>query len=120
MALVGCGGAEPLPPVAASEIAPVYADALAEHDMVLTERGGLVDVGDDYTQSEDGTHLALYLAPTRQLNDRAYARGVVELTALFATDVFERWPQLESFDVCQEVYTGRTGPEAEQTRSRWP
>lgn len=117
--LVGCGDddAERLPPVAASEIVPLYAEALAEHDMVLTTRGGLVDP-DDYEPSPDGTHLALYLAPTRELDDQAYARGVVELTALFASDVFDRWPRLESFDVCQEVFTGRTGPEAEQTRSQ--
>ena len=107
-----------LPPVDVTGLADIYAEDLTAFDMALTDRGGLVDLEGGYASSRDGTHLALYTAPTRPLDDAAHARGVVGITALFATDVFERWPGLTSFDVCQEVHTGTFGSDAQPTRSQ--
>lgn len=109
---------EALPPVEVSELVPLYEDELADLGMRLTERGGLIDLGDGgYEQSEDGTHLALYAVPIGDRTEDEYVQGITELTALFAVDVFERWPGLESFDVCQEPPggIGRDGPYGEGT-----
>lgn len=100
--LGGCTADEPatLPPVEAAAVAEAYEDELAELGVRLTDRGGLVD--EDREPDPDGTHLSLYVAPIGDRDDDAYVNGIVEVTAVFARDVFERWPDLESFDVCQE------------------
>lgn len=102
--LCGCTdeAAAPLPPLAAEEVAPIYADELAELGLVLTDRGGLVDA-QTYEPDPDGTHLSLYVAPVGDRPDEAYVDGLASVTAVFARDVFDRWPELESFDVCQEA-----------------
>ena len=101
----GCtAGADRLPPPTIAEIAPIYEDALDAAGVRLTERGGLIDTSTGYETSSQGTHLALYVAPVEDQPIEAYVEGLTELTALFATDVFERWPGLESFDVCQQQY----------------
>lgn len=91
-----------LPPLEAADLAELYADELAELGLVLTDRGGLVD-GSTYEADEDGTHLSLYVAPTGERDEDTYLDGLVDVTAVFAEDVFERWPGLASFDVCQET-----------------
>lgn len=102
-----------LPPAEVPALVDVYEEELAEHGMRLTDRGGLLDRANGYEVSEEGTHLALYLEPTDARDADAYLDGIVTLTALFAQDVFERWPRLETFDVCQE----RTPAEIEDG---WP
>lgn len=109
----GCAtGADRLPPPTIAEIAPLYEDELAAMGVRLTPRGGLIDTSSGYESSPEGTHLALYLAPVEDQPLEEYVDGLTELTALFAEDVFERWPGLESFDVCQEKYVddGPLGP----------
>lgn len=100
--LGGCTNRAPatLPPLEAAAVADTYDDTLAELGLRLTDRGGLVD--QDLEPDPDGTHLSLYVAPLGPRDDIAYVEGLVEVTAVFAEDVFERWPDLESFDVCQE------------------
>lgn len=100
--LGGCtaNDAATLPPLEAAAVADTYQDALAELGLRLTDRGGLVD--EDFEPDPDGTHLSLYVAPIGPRDDAAYVDGLVEVTAVFADDVFDRWPDLESFDVCQE------------------
>lgn len=107
---------EGLPPAQALALTDRYGDELADHGMALTDRGGLIDRSDGYDQSEAGTHLALYLEPVGDRDTDAYLDGIVELTELFATDVFERWPELESFDVCQE--RGDAGEDESPTLSQ--
>lgn len=102
LALTGCTDTSGLPPPSASELAPVYEDDLADMGLVLTDRGGLVD-SETYEPDPDGRHLSLYVAPVGERSDEAYADGLVTVTALFAQDVFDRWPDLLSFDVCQEA-----------------
>ena len=98
-----------LPPVDPLALEPLYGDALAALGVELTDRGGLIDRSDGYEVSEDGTHLALYVAPIGDRSDDEYVDGIVELAQLFLPEVFERWPGLETFDVCQEL------PEDEET-----
>jgi hypothetical protein len=92
------------PPKNASLLEPLYRDELAALGLELTPRGGLIDrSGGGYEQSGSGTHLALYVEPTgaRRSNEE-YVAGILAVTKIFATDPFRRWPELESFDVCQE------------------
>lgn len=97
-------GADRLPPVSVAEVAPLYEDALADLGLHLTGRGGLVDTSQGYETSPEGTHLALYAAPVDDQDLDAYLDDLVPVTAMFAQDVFDRWPGLRSFDVCLEEF----------------
>ena len=103
-----------LPPARPLELEPLYGDALAAVGMRLTDRGGTIDrSGGGYVASPTGTHLALYVEPVddgRTLEE--YYEGIRDVALVFA-DVFERWPGLETYDVCQEPIDpdGTQGPE---------
>jgi hypothetical protein len=94
--------AEELPPAAASDLEAIYGPALAELGLELTDRGGLIDrSGGGYVPSATGDHLALYVVPTGPRSVPEYIDGIRSVTLVFQ-DVFDRWPGLASFDVCQE------------------
>jgi hypothetical protein len=94
------GGA--LPPAGALELEPIFGAPLAELGLELTDRGGLIDrSGGGYEPSAAGTHLALYVEPIGSRTVTQYIDGIRGVAVVFA-DVFERWPGLESYDVCQE------------------
>ncbi len=104
-------GAE-LPPPGASDLEPIYGEALAELGLVLTDRGGLIDrTGGGYVPSAEGRHLALYVEPIDDRTTPQYIDGIRSVAAVFG-DVFERWPGLESYDVCQEP-VGEDDPDHE-------
>jgi hypothetical protein len=91
------------PPKNASEIVPLYEDELAELGLLLTPRNGLIDRSNNqYINSAEGQHLAIYVEPTRGRTNEEYVEGILSVTKIFVPDVFERWPRLESMDVCQE------------------
>ena len=92
-----------LPPPSALELEPVYGAALTELGLRLTDRGGLIDrSGGGYAPSAAGTHLALYVEPIgEERTVEEYIDGIRGVAAVFG-DVFERWPGLTSYDVCQE------------------
>ena len=92
-----------LPPPNPLALDPLYGDALAELGLRITDRGGLIDRKDTYEPSAEGTHLALYLEPTTSWEGEEYLNGIVQTAQIFLDDVFDRWPGLESFDVCLEV-----------------
>jgi hypothetical protein len=75
--------------------------------LVLT-RGALIDRADNgYEVSDEGRHLALYAEP---IDDGDYdadaaAANFYDLTAEFTPYVFERWSELDTFDICQEPPT---------------
>ncbi len=95
--------ADAKPPVEAAALDQIYREALAQIGLVLTPRGGLIDRSNGgYRKSADGTHLALYLEPAAQRSVGDYVDGIAAATRVFLPDVFERWPGLRSFDVCQE------------------
>ena len=90
-----------LPPEDPNDLALVFAEELADLAVELTDRGGLIDRSEGYERSPEGTHLALYLEPLEEPSADVYVEGILTLTRVFA-DAFERWPGLESLDVCQE------------------
>ena len=91
-----------LPPPLALDLEPMYGEALADLGLVLTDRGGLIDrSGGGYEASASGTHLALYVEPIGERTVEEYVEGIRTVAVVFA-DVFERWPGLETYDVCQE------------------
>lgn len=92
-----------LPPASALELEPIYGAALADLGLQLTDRGGLIDRSDGgYVPSAEGTHLALYVEPVgEERSVDEYIDGIRSVAVVFG-DVFERWPGLASYDVCQE------------------
>ncbi|MEQ1787797.1 MAG: hypothetical protein ABL966_12150 [Acidimicrobiales bacterium] len=91
-----------LPPAGALDLEPIYGAALAELGLQLTDRGGLIDrSGGGYEPSATGRHLALYVEPVDERTTPEYIDGIRDVAVVFG-DVFERWPGLESYDVCQE------------------
>ena len=92
-----------LPPAGALELEPYYGEQLAALGLRLTDRGGLIDrTGGGYQASVQGTHLALYVEPIGERTVPEYLDGIRTVTVIFAGDIFDRWPGLVSFDVCQE------------------
>ncbi len=92
-----------LPPTDPLALEPLYGEALAALGVELTARGGLIDRNGTYEVSAEGTHLALYVAPIGERTNDEYVDGIVELAKLLLPDVFDRWPGLETFDICQEA-----------------
>jgi hypothetical protein len=106
----------PLPPVDTAGLAvePQLAALYAETGTVLT-RGAVIErrvrltlpSSDAYAPRESAItlqpHLALYLALVDEdLDDLdRYVDNIVTLTHAFAGASFDRWPDLESFDICQ-------------------
>lgn len=91
-----------LPPAGALDLEPIYGPGLAAIGLQLTDRGGLIDrSGGGYEPSADGRHLALYVEPIDDRTVAQYIDGIRDVAVLLS-DVFERWPALESYDVCQE------------------
>ena len=91
-----------LPPQDLSELASIYDPLLAPLGVHIT-RAGLVDLdAGGYVLSAEGRHLALYVAPDQPMTDDQYAAQIAPIAAALTTDVFSRYPGLESYDVCQE------------------
>jgi hypothetical protein len=103
-----------LPPPGALDLRPLYGEALAAAGMKLTDRGGLIDrSGGGYVASPTGRHLALYVEPIdadRSIEE--YYAGIRDVALVFS-DIYDRWPLLETYDVCQEPPDpdGTQGPE---------
>ena len=104
---------EDLPPPNPLDLEPLYGEALAAIGMKLTDRGGTIDrSGGGYVASPDGTHLALYVEPIGDRTTEQYIDGILDVALVFS-DIYDRWPGLESYDVCQEPLDpdGTQGPE---------
>jgi hypothetical protein len=91
-----------LPPHTASALIELF-DPVARPLGFRVTRGALVDMA-SYRTSPDGRHLALYVAPIEDLTAAEHAEAFVPLAVAFLPAVFERWPGLESFDICQEPH----------------
>ena len=93
---------EPKIPVAGPEGPPLYDPVLEPLGVRLT-RGALIDISNEqYVRSNEGHHLALYVEPISDYSNDQYVAGFWNVTALITPDVFARWPDLESYDICQE------------------
>jgi len=91
-----------LPPNDRERLAAVFDPALERLGLRLT-RGTLVDTGEGrYEPSDTGRHLAVYVEPTGPYTPAQYAEGIVTSARVFLPEVFERWGDVETFDVCQE------------------
>lgn len=91
-----------LPPNDIGSLRNLYDPVLATYGVRLT-RGALVDTsGGRYEPSNDGRHLALYVEPLADYTTEQYVEGFWTISALMTPDVFARWPDLESYDICQE------------------
>jgi hypothetical protein len=95
---------EDFPPNDFAALAAILDPMLEPMGLVLT-RGALIDRTDGgYERSDTGTHLALYVEPIDEasytLDD--YVAGVYDVTALVTPYVFERWTEIDSYDICQE------------------
>jgi hypothetical protein len=93
-----------LPPVDAIHADAIIGADLAALGLRLTNRGGLIDRSDNgYDKSVTGTHYALYVEPildSYTIDD--FAVNLVALTKATAPVLFDRYPGLESYDICQE------------------
>jgi hypothetical protein len=67
-------------------------------------RAALIDLEDqEYEESPMGRHLALYAEPAESPYPVSrYIDNMVPLLRSLALTVFARWPELASFDICQE------------------
>jgi len=102
-----------LPPASALDLEPYFGASLAELGLRLTDRGGLIDRrGGGYEPSATGDHLALYVEPIGDRTQAQYISGIRDVAVVFA-DVFERWPGLASYDVCQEPVAPAGGQDVE-------
>ena len=97
----GASGAtnEALPPSSRKELVKLFRARLEPFGLRIT-RAALVDATNH--RSAQGTHLALYVEPTRKYSDDDYLDGVSTVSRLFLPSVFREWPGLRSFDICQE------------------
>jgi hypothetical protein len=94
-----------LPPNDKAVIAEMFEDELRPLELQLT-RGALVDPQPRYRVSDTGRHLALYVEPMGQYTPAQYAEGIVATARIFLPEIFERWSDLETFDICQEPLRG--------------
>jgi len=64
---------------------------------------GMLQNLETYRADPEGTHLALYVEPIQPgYTDAQYVANFTKLTRRFVPSVFERWTDLETFDICQE------------------
>jgi hypothetical protein len=98
------GGDADLPPLDTytiddiSELEQIYGPALAELDLVIT-RGGVVEF-------QEGNHLQLYAEPTTPVEantPQVYLDRMLTSFQAIVPLLFDAYPDLDSFDLCQEV-----------------
>lgn len=91
-----------LPPHTIEQLAPIL-DPMVQPLGFRVTRASLISL-DDYQPTPNGTHLAVYVVPIDDRTTDDYASEIVPLAAALLPDVFDRWPLLRSFDVCQEPF----------------
>lgn len=90
-----------LPPAdSPAAVARIFDPALAPLGLHLTR--AMLESRRTYEVNPNGTHLALYVAPTGAYTAAQYRQNFNRVAAIFLPAVFRRWPGLASFDVCQE------------------
>jgi hypothetical protein len=88
-----------LPPSSRKELVKLFGPKLEPLGLHIT-RAALVDT--DNRRSASGTHLAIYVEPDGAYSPTQYLGGTATVSRVFLPSVFDRWPGLQSFDVCQE------------------
>ncbi|MEX1208693.1 MAG: hypothetical protein WEE36_08875 [Acidimicrobiia bacterium] len=95
-------GGTDLPPADFDTLAAIF-DPLVEPLGYRLGRAALIDL-ETYEESPEATHLAVYLTPLAAKSPDDYAAELVPVARVFLPAVFDTWPGLESFDVCQEPF----------------
>jgi hypothetical protein len=95
------GGGD-LPPTDFDTLAAIF-DPLVEPLGYRLGRAALIDLA-TYEESPEATHFAVYLTPLAAKSPDEYAAEIMSVARVFLPAVFETWPGLESFDVCQEPF----------------
>jgi hypothetical protein len=108
---VACGGDERgLPPEDEAALARTVQPYLEPLGLEFSY-GGLEDF-------PAGKHLALYVEPVGPTTDAQYLERLVASTATLAPVLFDTYPDLNSFDICQEpVPTGPDDPDRPKPRT---
>lgn len=88
-----------LPPSSRKELVKIFASKIAPLGLHIP-RAALVD--SENRRSATGTHLALYVEPDGDYSPAEYLLGIATVSRVFLPFIFNRWPGLRSFDVCQE------------------
>ena len=98
---------ERLPPPNVDRLAPIFDPLIADLGLKTT-RARLQDPDDPgdetYERNPEATHLAMYVVPNEDITLEAFQDNFLPLARIVVPYVFERWPDLESFDICQEAY----------------
>lgn len=101
-AAIETSGPSLLPPHERDDLAALF-DPLVLPLGYLVTRAALIERS-TYEVNPGGGHLAIYLAPTADISTDQIADDFVAIVGTFLPLVFERWPNLNSFDVCQEPF----------------
>ncbi len=91
-----------LPPHEREDLAALF-DPLVEPLGYQVTRASLIDRS-TYQVDAEGGHLALYVAPLTDISADQFAVAFPSLVAVFLPFVFDQWPELHTFDVCQEPF----------------
>ncbi len=98
-------GAGEAPPGSKEDVAKAFGPAVDELGLRITRAGLVARFGQrGYTAS--GRHLAVYVEPKGPLGNDGYVANLVPLARAFLPEVFDRFPHIETFDVCQEPPPG--------------
>lgn len=93
---------EPLPPHERDDLAAIF-DPMVEPLGYRITRASVFD-RTTFEVGGEGAHLALYVEPIADISDDQFARDFPALVKIFLPLVFDRWPALDSFDLCQEPF----------------
>ena len=107
LATAACSGDardELLPPPTVDRLAPILDPLVADLGLKTTRASLLDPLDPTYEGNPEGTHLAMYVAPNEDITFEAFQDNFLPLARIIVPYVFERWPDLESFDICQESY----------------
>jgi hypothetical protein len=97
-----------LPADGPEAMAVTFGERLAAMGLRIT-RSRVVEAGRAGSMLPDANHLAVYVEPVESLRLDGYIANIVPLTQLFVPAVFDRWPGVGSFDICQEPSPSEDG-----------
>jgi hypothetical protein len=103
-----------LPPYERDDIAALF-DPIVEPLGYRVTRASLFDRA-ELTVSPEGNHLAIYVAPLEDFDIERIASDFAPLVSLFLPVVFDTYPGLEWFDICQEPFGATEAIPPSQTR----
>lgn len=104
-------GTAALPPDNVAALAPLL-DPLVRPLGLRITRGALVD-RETGAPGPAARHLELYVTPVVAFTDDRFVQTIVPLARELTPHIFQRWPGVESYDICQELSGVDGAPEAE-------